>query len=153
LFKAHYAQMHRLAKVLLHDDDLARDIVHNVFTFLLDGHADYPVSQAYLLRAVRNRCLNHIRDLGIRQRVMNRYFADFEEYGDEEWPDETTIVEIYAIIRHELPEQCQRAVELRFSYAMKIEEVSAEMGISKTMVCKHLRHALCLIRKKLRENG
>lgn len=145
--------MHRLAKVLLHDDDMARDIVHNVFTFILDGHTDHSLTPAYLLRAVRNRCLNHIRDLGIRQRVMNRYFANFEEYDEEEWPDEMTIAEIYAIIHNELPEQCRRAVELRFSYAMKIEEVSAEMGISQTMVCKHLRHALCLIRKKLSENG
>ena len=31
LFKKYYAQMHRQAAMLLHDDDLARDIVHDVF--------------------------------------------------------------------------------------------------------------------------
>ncbi len=35
LFKAHYQQMYRLAKALLQDDDLARDIVHDVFESLL----------------------------------------------------------------------------------------------------------------------
>lgn len=37
LFKAHYAEMRRLAVALLHDDDLSRDIVHDVFATLLDG--------------------------------------------------------------------------------------------------------------------
>lgn len=39
LFKAHYPQMHHLAMALLHDADLARDIVHDVFVSLLDGKA------------------------------------------------------------------------------------------------------------------
>ena len=55
LFKAHYAQMYRLAKALLHDDDLARDIVHDVFASLLDGHTSLHVSGGYLSNAVRNR--------------------------------------------------------------------------------------------------
>ena len=169
LFKAHYAQMHRLAMVLLHDDDLARDVVHDVFAHLLiskeqSGSADEftallysdfsPIpSPGYLLKAVRNRCLNHIRALGIRERVMNRYFANVDECDEEEWPDEKTIAEIYAIIRKDLPEQCRRAVELRFSGGMKIDDVAAEIGISPTAGDGHLRHAISLIRKTLRENG
>ena len=38
LFKKYYAQMHRQAAMLLHDDDLARDIIHDVFCTLLDGN-------------------------------------------------------------------------------------------------------------------
>ncbi|MDE5723305.1 MAG: hypothetical protein K2H99_03870 [Paramuribaculum sp.] len=74
LFKTHYAQMYRLAVTLLHDDDLARDIVHDVFASLLDRSPDLIVTGGYLLKAVRNRCLNHIRDCEIHQRIANRYF-------------------------------------------------------------------------------
>ncbi|WP_289752455.1 sigma factor [uncultured Duncaniella sp.] len=52
LFKAHYAQMYRLAVALLHDDDLARDIVHDVFVSLLDATCDTLISGGYLLKAV-----------------------------------------------------------------------------------------------------
>ena len=45
----------------------------------------------YLLNAVRNRCLNHIRDCEIHQRIANRYFLDNEEYDSERWPDDETI--------------------------------------------------------------
>lgn len=145
--------MHRLARMLLHDNDLSRDVVHDVFASLLDGKIECPVTPGYLLTAVRNRCLNHIRDTDIHRRVMSLYFADIEIYDEEEWPDEKTIAEIYAIISKELPQQCRRVMELRFSDGMKFENIAREMGISQTAVFKHLRHALSIIRKTLREDG
>ncbi len=154
LFKEHYAQMHRQAAMLLHDDDLARDIVHDVFCTLLDGNiAVLILTPSYLLRAVRNRCLNYIRDLDIHGRVLGLYFTEVDEYDEEDWPDKATVQEIYSIISYDLPEQCRRVVELRFVSGLKFEAVAREMGISQTAVFKHLRHALSIIRNKLRENG
>lgn len=150
LFKKYYAQMHRQAAMLLHDDDLARDIVHDVFCTLLDGNIAVAVlSPSYLLRAVRNRCLNHIRDLDIHERVLGLYFAEVDDYDGEDWPDEATVLEINSIIRDNLPEQCRRVIELRFVSGLKFEEVAHEMGISQTAVFKHMRHALSIIRKKI----
>ena len=97
LFKAHYAQMYRLAVALLHDDDLARDIVHDVFASLLDSSLDITVSGGYLIKAVRNRCLNYIRDCEIHQRIANRYFLENEEYESEDWPDDETIAAQYIL--------------------------------------------------------
>ncbi len=153
LFKANYAQMYRVAAMLLHDDELARDVVHDVFASLLDGATVHPLTAGYLFRAVRNRCLNHIRDLDIHQRIHELYFADMEDYDTEDWPDEQAVALIGSIVKTELPEQCRRVVELRFARGMKFEAVAREMGISQTAVFKHLRHALAIIRKKLDENG
>ena len=153
LFKAHYAQMYRLAKALLHDDDLARDIVHDVFASLLDGHISLHVSGGYLLNAVRNRSLNHIRDCEIHQRIANRYFLDNEEYDSERWPDDETIARIYSLIRNEIPTQAKRVIELRFSDGMTFTRIAAVMGLSETAVYRHLSNALKIIRKKLNEDG
>lgn len=153
LFKAHYEQMHRLAVVLLHDDDLARDIVHDIFTTLIDGGTNILVNGGYLLKAVRNRCLNHIRDCEIHQRVANRYFIENEEYEDEEWPDSETIARIYEVIKSELSPQARRIIELRFTGGMLFSKIAAGMGISETAVYRHLHNALIIIRKKLNENG
>lgn len=84
---------------------------------------------------------------------MNTYFANWEEYDDKDWPDEKTLAEIISIVRHELPPQCRRVVELRFISGMKAEEIAGEIGISPRGVFKHIRHALSIIRKKLKENG
>ncbi len=153
LFKTHYAQMYRLATALLHDDDLARDIVHDVFASLLDRDQNILVNGGYLLKSVRNRCLNHIRDCGIHQRIANCYFLDNEEYDIEEWPDEETIARIDSMIRNDISPQARRVIELRFSNGMPFSRIATTMGISETAVYRHLSHALSVIRKKINDNG
>ncbi len=153
LFKAHYAQMYRLATAILHDDDLARDIVHDVFASLLDGKPGILVNVSYLLKAVRNRCLNNIRDCEIHQRIVNCYFLDNEEYDTENWPDNETITRIYSFIHNDISPQARRVIELRFSAGMPFARIATMMGISETAVYRHLSHALTIIRKKLNENG
>lgn len=153
LFKAHYEQMYRLAVALLHDADLARDIVHDVFVSLICGNSDSPITGAYLLKSVRNRCLNHIRDCDIHQRIADRYFLENEEYDAEDWPDEETIANIYSLIRNDISSRARDVIELRFSEGLTFSRIATTMGISETAVYRHLSHALSIIRKKIYENG
>lgn len=166
LFKTHYGRMLRMAVAILHDDDLARDIVHDVFASLLDIRKNgapsaidcdsgmmTPVPNAgYLLTSVRNRCLNHIRDCGIHDRLLRMWFVENSEYDEAGWPDEETISRIYSLIRTEISPQGRRVIELRFGQGMPFAEIAREMGISETAVYKHMRHALTVIRQKLIEN-
>lgn len=145
--------MFRLAAGLLHDDDKARDIVHDIFASLLDKGSAPFTTGGYLMKAVRNRCLNHIRDCEIHQRIANRYFLENEEYESEKWPDEQTISRIYSLIKNNVSPQAQRVLELRFSQGERFARIATTMGISETAVYRHLSHALKIIRKKLNENG
>lgn len=145
--------MYRQATALLHDDDLARDIVHDVFASLLDGNEDTPANGAYLSKAVRNRCLNYIRDCEIHQRIANLYFLDNEEYETGDSIDYETIARIHHLISNDIPAQAKRVIELRFSEGMPFARIATTMGISETAVYRHLSHALTIIRKKINENG
>lgn len=153
LFKANYERMHRLAVALLHDEDLAHDMVHEVFASLLDSASSRAVGEAYLLRAVRNRCLSHIRDCGIHQRIENRYFIENKEYDDEDWPDEETITSIHSLINSDLTPQARRVMQMRFSDGMQFAKIASTMGISQAAVFRHLSNALKTIRLKLYQNG
>lgn len=153
LFRTHYEQMYRQAVILLHDDDLARDIVHDVMMALLDGTPNILITAGYLIRAVKNRSLNHIRDCEIHRRVASRYFLDNEEYDTDDWPDEETISRIYSLIKSDISPQARRVMQLRFSKGMPFAEIAAAMGISGTAVYRHLKNALTIIRQKIRENG
>ncbi len=153
LFKAHYQQMYRVAKALLHDDDSARDIVHDVFESLLYSTIDNRVSLSYLLSSVRNRSLNMIRDKGIHERILNLYFCEIDEYDTEDWPDDETIAAIYQIIKDELTPQCRRILELRFISGLKFTEIAERLELSENAVYKHVRQALVIIRKNLNQNG
>lgn len=152
LFRSHYAAMHRVAMLILRDEDVARDIVHDVFESLLNaGLTD--VSAQYLLRAVRNRCLNHLRGLSARERVREMYALDEREIADEEWPDDDTITQIHATIANDLTAACRRVVELRFTDGKSYKEIAAALGISEVAVYKHLRHAIDVLRHKFSQNG
>lgn len=152
LFRTHYTPMHRLAMLLLHDEETARDIVHDVFESLLTaGVAD--VAEQYLLRAVRNRCLNHMRGLNARERLKELYVVDEHEIEDEEWPDDETIALIHSTVANDLTGACRRVVRMRFAEGMSYRMIASTLGISEVAVYKHLRHAIDVLRTKLSQNG
>ena len=97
LFRSYYATMYRLAMVILRNDDVARDIVHDVFEALLIS-GKYDVSASYLLTAVRNRCLKYIRSLSAQDRMKEVYSINESEIENEEWPDDNTISLIQATV-------------------------------------------------------
>ena len=152
LFRAHYTAMYRMAMLVLRDEDVSRDIVHDVFESLLNtGLTD--VSDQYLLRAVRNRCLNHLRGLSTKERILEVYALDEKEIADEEWPDDETIAKIHETVANDLTDACRRVVELRFTDGKSYKEIAEELSISEVAVYKHLRHAIDVLRSKLSQNG
>ena len=152
LFRTHYTAMYRMAMLVLSDEDVSRDIVHDVFESLLNtGLTD--VSDQYLLRAVRNRCLNHLRGLSTKERILEVYALDEKEIADEEWPDDETIAKIHETVANDLTDACRRVVELRFTDGKSYKEIAEELSISEVAVYKHLRHAIDVLRSKLSQNG
>lgn len=152
LFRTHYAAMYRLAMLILRDDNISKDMIHDVFeALLISGKTD--VSEAYLLTAVRNRCLKHIRSLSVRDRLKEIFFIGEDEILNEEWPDAETIGLIQGTIANDLSESCRRVVYLRFADGKSYQEIADTIGISTVAVYKHLRHAIDILRKKLSQNG
>ncbi|MCM1356683.1 MAG: sigma-70 family RNA polymerase sigma factor [Staphylococcus sp.] len=144
--------MYRLSILILHDEDAARDIVHDVFEALLVCNLT-DATGAYLLKATRNRCLNHIRNLSARERMKCMYALYECEISDEDWPDDETITKIHHTIANDLSEACRQVVELRFSQNMSYKQISSRLKISETAVYKHLRHAIDVLRQKFSQNG
>ncbi len=144
--------MYHLAMMIVRDDNVARDMVHDVFEALLvAGRSE--ASAAYLMTAVRNRCLKYIRSLTVRERLKQAYSLDGQEIADDEWPDEATIALIQATVSNDLTEACRRVVNLRFADGLSYQEIADHLGISKAAVYKHLRHAIDVLRQKLSRNG
>ena len=152
LFRTHYASMYRLAMLILRDENISKDIVQDVFEALLvNGKTD--VAESYLLTAVRNRCLKHIRSLSVKDRLIEIYSIDEEEILSEEWPNKETIELIQRTIAKNLSESCRKVVNLRFAESKSYQEIADTLGISTVAVYKHLRHAIDVLRKNLSKNG
>lgn len=151
LFKANYELMLKLAVAALHDVDTANDVVHSVFSSLLASGLPDSADTAYLLRATRNRALNHIRNLDARKRIAELYTLESESDADDandEIPDHRQIAQM---IEDSLTPQTAEVVRLRFYEGLRYSAISERLGISETAVYKHLRRAIEILRPIMKE--
>ncbi len=147
LFMAHYGKMFRLARMILHDEEEARDTVYDVFESLFNVDIAEATARAYLLRCVRNSCIDRLHGKNMEERLRNLYLLEPQEY-DDDWPDEETIGKLGRIIEEELTPQQQRVIRMRYAGEMKYREVAEELGISETAVARHIQKAFQKIRDK-----
>lgn len=101
---------------------------------------------------MRFACLNHIRNLSVRERLNRLYALDLCEIEDDAWPDDEDVARLNAIVDSRLSDQCRRVVRLRFSGRLSYGDIAAELGISEVAVYKHLRHALNVLRENFIRN-
>lgn len=146
LFKANYAAMLRLAVASVHDRDAANDVVHGVFASLLAADAENAPDTGYLMRATRNRALNYLRDLDVRQRIAGIYTLDIADSDGDESDGITDCERLGRLIDECLTPQTSRVLRLRFYQGLKYAEISTTLGISEAAVYKHLRQAIETLR-------
>ena len=152
LFKQHYRQMYRLATILLHDDAESKDVVHDIFARLLDGHSDLKeeTAESYLLTSVRNRCLNVMRNRQIQERVERLYLLDLDTTITPTEQFEEELKALYKGIEQLEPPVCRDIIMQHFRDGITYKEIASHLSVSETTVYKHLRRALSQLRTQLK---
>ena len=168
IFRENYEAMSALALSILHDEDMARDVVHDLFADLISrSHkSDIPdqpdqspqtcssecpeITPSYLLRSTRNRCLNRLRHLSVRERIHKLYILDIDEAESEEWPDEELLSEIASTVEKRLSPQHRHIMEMRFRQGLETKQIASELGISPQAVYKSISRAIDILRTKLK---
>lgn len=149
LFKTNYGRMHALASAMLHDREAAHDIVHDVFAAVLDGADGRNTETAYLMRSVRNRCLNRLKAIDVRERFRQLYLVENDETDiSEEWPDEETLTRLEDA-KKEMPPRCLEVFRMRYQEGIAASEIARRLGTGERVVYKHLSHALNLLKNRL----
>ena len=153
LFKQHYRQMYRLATILLHDDAESKDVVHDIFARLLDGHCDLKeeTAESYLLTSVRNRCLNVMRNRQIQERVERLYLLDLDTTITPTEKFEEELKALYKGIDQLEPPVCRDVIVQHFRDGITFKEIACRLGVSETTVYKHLHRALSQLRTHLKK--
>ena len=73
IYKQHYVLLCRFANQMLADAALAEEIVDDAIFYLWEHRSDIEIEysiRAYLMRAVRNRCLNELNSLRRREELL-----------------------------------------------------------------------------------
>lgn len=152
LFLQHYVRLRQLATRLLHDDEEGKDIVNDVFTRMIQADI-MPLpekAEAYLFTSVRNRCMDHIAQQQVRQRV-ERLLPVNDVTILSEADEERRYSELRQFVDTELSEQTRQVFLLRFDKHKKYQEIAAELGVSEKTVYKHLHQAITQLHEHFKE--
>lgn len=148
LFRQHYAQMAKLARTMLYDDEEARDVVSEVFAALIRSDI-VPVNiKNYLLTSVRNRCLSILEHKSVRAKFEQVYTLEMKsasqpaEEGGGEYQSNDRLGNLMTYAEQNLTKQALRVFRMRHLQGMKYQDIADELGISRVMVYKHLTQAM-----------
>ena len=143
--------MYRLAVMLLHDDAESKDVVHDIFAYLLRSSQDLreDTAESYLLTSVRNRCMNVIRHRQIQERAEHLYLLDLDTTITPTERLEEELKALYKGIDQLEPPVCRNIIMQHFRDGITFKEIANRLNVSETTVYKHLRRALNQLRTHL----
>lgn len=150
MFRTHYQKMYNLARCILYDEDECKDVVSEVFSKILaDQITLLPESEeGYLMRSVRNRCLNILVHKSTKEKVVKLLLDESDESflnGENE-----LLEKLMQIIDHLDPPIRQAILRMRYLQEMSYQEIADHEGVSKVTVYNHLSQAIEIIRKHLK---
>lgn len=129
---------------LLHDEDEARDAVQEVFVRLWETDSRISNPDAFIVRSVRNACLNRISKLDARERIRQKLTLD--STPPEDFDIESRNEEVQAAISRLLTSREKQVVEKIYAEGLSYKEAAANLGVSVGAINKNIVGAL----KKLR---
>jgi RNA polymerase sigma factor, sigma-70 family len=153
MFRQHYEKMYNLARYLLSDDDESKDAVSEVFTTILaDDIVLMPKSEeGFLMRSVRNQCLNLIAHKGVKEKVAKLLIDDIDVILSDETDER--LEQLLLLIDDLEPPIRKQIFRLRYLKEMSYQEVADKMEVSKVTVFNHLSQAMDWIRKQFKKGA
>ena len=157
LFKSQFAHLCNFAHQYVPDKDTAKDITQKVFIRLWEQREKMDPEQninSYLFIAVKNRCLNYIRDnKKYRSKVLDLDCGDIDLQIETDNFELEALQEKIASALNELPEKCRLVFEMSRFREMKYREIAEELNIAQKTVEAHMSKAMKLLRERLGRPG
>ncbi|MBN2660369.1 MAG: RNA polymerase sigma-70 factor [Tannerellaceae bacterium] len=164
LYNEYYDRFVRFANVYVRDEAVAEDIAVDALMYYWENR--YSINNesnipAYILTMIKNKCLNHLRHLHIR----DEFSESIRQYQDWELstriatleacePNELFTIEIQDLIQealNQMPERT-RAIFILNRYENKsYKEIALEMNISYKGVDYHISKALKILHVYLKD--
>lgn len=153
LYDRHYVLLCRFANQILNNAALAEEVVDDVIFYLWEHRSEVEIRysiRAYLMRAVRNRCLNELQSQSHREELHlssflspeSMDFLDFLFVDDKQPLGMLLEQELEDELKRsidELPLECRRVFYKSRFEQKKYEEIADELGISVNTVKYHIK--------------
>jgi len=156
IFKMYFRNLHAFAYTFMKDDDIAEEIVQNVFFRIWEKKDQLQIDdslKAYLYRSVHNESLNHIKHLKVKNSFQLQY-SDHMESSNPDASGPLMASELENDIQkaiNELPQQCRTIFQMSRFEQLKYQQIADQLNISIKTVENQMGKALRVLRSKLVE--
>ncbi len=125
----------RLALSLLHDEEEAKDIVHDVFLRLWETKLQLDNPLGFIIRSVRNACLNRLSSMDIREKIKRRLTLDTPlEYENIEQRNE----DVNSAVKLILTQREQEVINNIYVKGMSYMDAADNLGVSVATINKNI---------------
>lgn len=154
IFKSYFQDLIRFVYSYVNDEEVSKDIVHDVFFAVLRNkkHLDTSYSmKSYLFTLSRNYALNYLKHLRVVAMNEREVVDVLENTGDELEAYEERVRRLNEKLA-ELPEKQREVLIKCFVEGRKYKEVADELEISVNSLKTHISRGLKFLRNELRED-
>lgn len=159
LYNSYFVYLCTCANSYIFNPAEAKDIVNEVFAKIWYHRSElsHPV-RAYMIRAVQNGCLNYLRSLHSRKRILDEYREEILKYQEEYCASESNPLLIIeqadlerqvAEIVSSLPDKCRTIFEQYLYSSLSPQEIADKNEISVNTVRVHIKNAMDRIKKQM----
>ena len=159
LFNEYYVYLCYIAFEFVKEKQIAEEIVSDVFFVLWEKRDSIQITHsvsAYLIRSVKNKCINYNLHLQTEQKLKHN-ITDSQAhiyYSDDHQLSHLFINDLTLKIKrsiNELPEQCKQVFLLSREEELKYEDIAVKMNISINTVKTQMKIALSKLRVSLKD--
>lgn len=156
IFKKYYNILDSYAFTILKDNDVAEEVVQNVFYKLWERKENINIGQnleSYLFRSVKNECLNFLEHEKVKS--THHVYSIFQHKQSNNNSDSEGKIVASQLEKNilnalnRLPTQCKHIFELSRYESLKNREIAELLGISIRTVENQMGKALKLMRTYL----
>lgn len=145
MFDAHFKGLFLLACNMVFREDVAYDIVQDVFINIYekaDSLHEEASLKPYLYRSVRNRCYNYLRDRKVEDRRLMLYAeACLASDSLDMIEQEELLIRVREFLET-LPGQCREVCRMRVFENRSFEEIADRLGITENTVRVQLHRGI-----------
>lgn len=159
LYNNYFVYLCACANSYIFNSEESQDIVNEVFMKLWykRGSLLFPI-HSYLIRSVQNGCLDYLRSLHSRERIVDEYREMLLEYQEEycisecnplkEMEQSELESQVQAVI-NSLPNKCKTIFEQYLYSELTPQEIAEKNEISVNTVRVHIKNAMDKVKEKL----
>ena len=163
LYDLYYDYLCLLAYQYVRDDFMSESFVGDVIVYIWENRETLQINtslKAYLVKAVKNKCINYLEHIRVREEVEQELALRLQEQqqdyiSDYDYPLARLIVleleESLAKAIDALPVECREVFRLSRMEERSYPEIADRLGISVNTVKYHIKNALARLHEQFKE--